>query len=200
MLQLYIQKQQEIYLSIIFVMPKRKYENATVEVILLESDKHLGEKYEVVRVKPIFARNILLPREKAVLATPMNKNNYAQKVEAGKQERIKKMEWFKELFAQIAQDDGISLVRKVNKEWVLYGKVNETDIIKAIKEKYKKDVEDHLFKMKKKITEPGDYTITFIYKEYKTDVLVKVEAEVDAKAEKEEKVEEKEEVVEEKAQ
>lgn len=181
-------------------MPKRKYENATVEVILLESDKHLGEKYEVVRVKPIFARNILLPREKAVLATPMNKNNYAQKVEAGKQERIKKMEWFKELFAQIAQDDGISLVRKVNKEWVLYGKVNETDIIKAIKEKYKKDVEDHLFKMKKKITEPGDYTITFIYKEYKTDVLVKVEAEVDAKAEKEEKVEEKEEVVEEKAQ
>jgi len=172
-------------------MPKRKYENATIEVILLESDKHLGEKYEVVRVKPIFARNVLLPREKAVLATPMNKNNYAQKVESGKQERIKKMEWFKELFAKIAQDDGIVLARKVNKEWLLYAKVHETDIVKAIKETYKKDVEEHLFKMKKKITEPGEFTITFIYKEFKTDTLVKVEAEVDAKAEKEAKKEEK---------
>jgi len=189
-------------------MPKRKYENATVEVILLESNKHLGEKYEVVRVKPIFARNILLPKEKAVLATPMNKNNYAQKVESGKQERIKKMEWFKELFAQIAQDDGIVLTRKVNKEWALYAKVHETDITKAIKETYKKDVEDHLFKMKKKVTEPGEYTITFIYKEYKTDMPVTIVAEVDKKAEKEAKKKEekvveptdsKEEVVEEKA-
>jgi hypothetical protein len=62
--------------------------------------------------------------------------------------------------------------------------------------------------MKKKVTEPGEYTITFIYKEYKTDMPVTIVAEVDKKAEKEAKKKEekvveptdsKEEVVEEKA-
>ena len=43
-------------------MPRRKLENKTVEVILLQSDKHLGEKFEIVRVKPVFARNVLLPK------------------------------------------------------------------------------------------------------------------------------------------
>jgi ribosomal protein L9 len=30
-----------------------------ISVILLESNKHLGEKYEVVKVKAIFAKNVL---------------------------------------------------------------------------------------------------------------------------------------------
>lgn len=40
-----------------------------INVILLQrSNKHLGEKYEVVKVKPIFAKNVLFPQGIAVLA------------------------------------------------------------------------------------------------------------------------------------
>ena len=54
-------------------MPRRMIKNRNIEVILLQDDKHLGEKYEIVAVKPIFARNVLLPQNIAVLADKANK-------------------------------------------------------------------------------------------------------------------------------
>ncbi len=171
-------------------MPKRKTENATIEVILLEADKHLGEKYEKVRVKPIFARNVLLPKNKAVLATPMNINNYRQKMESAQKEIEKKANDLKDLFAKIEEANGLLFVVKVNEEGWLYAKIDENDIVKKIAEDYKIDVPSHLFKMKKKITETGTYKVAFLYKEMKTDVQVSVEAEAPVKEEKTEAVEE----------
>jgi len=76
-------------------MPRRRLENRTIEVILLESNKHLGEKFEIVRVKPVFARNVLLPKNMAVLATANMVNRYSQKIKAAEKERVAKAEWFK---------------------------------------------------------------------------------------------------------
>ena len=56
-------------------MAKRSATNRTIEVIMLQNDKHLGEKYEIVRVKPIFARNVLFPNKIAILADKEAKNN-----------------------------------------------------------------------------------------------------------------------------
>jgi large subunit ribosomal protein L9 len=82
-------------------MPKRKLENKTVEVILLQSDKNLGEKFEIVRVKPIFARNILLPQNIAVLADAANKNKFAQKMKAADADRQKKASGLEDLFVKL---------------------------------------------------------------------------------------------------
>jgi large subunit ribosomal protein L9 len=171
-------------------MPKRKTENATIEVILLAADKHLGEKYEKVRVKPIFAKNVLLPHNKAVLATPMNINNYRQKMESAQKEIEKKAADLKDLFAKIEEANGLSFVVKVNDEGGLYAKIDENDIIKKIAEDYKIDVPSHLFKMKKKITETGTYKVAFLYKDMKIDVQVSVEAEDLVKKDTSEAVEE----------
>lgn len=158
-------------------MPRRKVENRTIKVILLESNKHLGEKFELVNVKPIYARNVLLPKNMAVLATPDMVNKYAQKMEAATKERERKAEWFQWLLANIQKDGGLSFIGKVNKEGTLYAKIDETDIAKLVKETYKLDVEDHFFKLKKKITSVGDYNVPFLYKELKWDIAVKVIAE-----------------------
>jgi ribosomal protein L9 len=48
-------------------MPRRKAENKVIEVILLEGNKHLGEKFELINVRPSYARNVLLPKKLAVL-------------------------------------------------------------------------------------------------------------------------------------
>jgi len=74
-------------------MAKRSLINRTIEVILLESDKHLWEKFEIVRVKPIYARNVLLPKNIAVLATADMVNKYSQKMESAKKEREKRAAW-----------------------------------------------------------------------------------------------------------
>ena len=174
-------------------MPRRKLENRTIEVILMESNKHLGERFEIVRVKPIFARNVLLPKNMAVLATADMVNKYSQKIKASEKERALKAEGFKGLLSNIEKDGGLVFTGKVNKDGTLYAKIDEADIAKLVKETYKIDVEDHFFKMKKKITTIGDYVVPFLYKDIKGDIAVKVNAENPEVIEKKEKVVVKEE-------
>lgn len=169
-------------------MPRRKLENRTIEVILLESNKHLGERFEIVRVKPVFARNVLLPKNMAVLATANMVNRYSQKIKAAEKERVAKAEWFKWLLANIEKDGGLVFTGKVNKDGTLYAKIDESDIAKLVKETYKLDVEDHFFKMKKKITTIGDFVVPFLYKDIKWDIAVRVNAENPEVIEKKEKV------------
>lgn len=158
-------------------MAKRKIENKTIEVILLQADKHLGEKYEIVRVKPIYAKNVLLPKDIAVLADAVNKNNYAQKIASADEQRKKKADGFDDLFMKIQNDNGLLITRKTNKDHTLYAKVSEEDISKAIHDIYGMEIDSHLFKLKKKINALGTYNIPFIYKEIKKEVAVRVEEE-----------------------
>jgi len=156
-------------------MPRRKLENKTVEVILLQSDKHLWEKFEIVRVKPIFARNVLLPKNIAVLADANSRNKFAQKMTAAESDRKKKASGLEDLFTKLHGDEGITLIRKANADGTLYAKVDENDIATKINEIYGVEVQSHYLKLKKKITALGSFTVPFLYKELKKDVLVKVE-------------------------
>lgn len=156
-------------------MPRRKLENKTIEVILLQSDKHLGEKFEIVRVKPIFARNVLLPKNIAVLADPISRNKFAQKMTAAESERKKKATGLEDLFTKLHSDEGITLIRKANADGTLYAKVDENDIATKINEIYGVDIQSHYLKLKKKITTLGSFTVPFLYKELKKDVAVKIE-------------------------
>lgn len=156
-------------------MALRKIENKTIEVILLQTDKNLWEKYEVVRVKPIFARNVLLPKKMAVLADAGNKHNFAQKMKAADTERKNKSNSLEEAFGKIHNDEWITILRKANKDHTLYAKVDENDIVEKIKEIYWIEIDSHLFKLKKKITALGTYNVAFLYKTIKREIVVKVE-------------------------
>jgi large subunit ribosomal protein L9 len=155
---------------------KRKPGNKLIEVILLLSDKHLGEKFEIVKVKPVYARNILLPKKMAVLADATNKNIYQQKMQAAEVDRKNKAQSLDDLFIKIHNDGGIVITRKANKDNTLYAKVDENDIAEAIKAFYSIDIEPHYFKLKKKLTSVGQFTVPFLYKDLKKEVIVKIEA------------------------
>ncbi|MDR0861015.1 MAG: 50S ribosomal protein L9 [Candidatus Peribacteria bacterium] len=162
-------------------MAKRTQKNRTIEVILLQNDKYLGEKYEIVRVKPIFARNVLLPKGIAVFADAAAKNNYKQKMDAATSARSKKASNLEELFTKISADEGIEITRKANKDNTLYAKVDEHDLAEKIKEVYGIEVDAHLFKLKKKLTEVGNYSIIFAYNDLKREITVKIKGELSGK-------------------
>lgn len=126
----------------------------------------------------------------AVLADANNKNAYEQKMKAADIERQKKAQSLDEVFTKIHEDNGIVLVRKANKDNTLYAKVDENDIIEAIKEKYGTEIEPHFFKLKKKLTAVGEFTIPFMYKALKKELIVKIEADPE-EAKKHKKAEEK---------
>ena len=135
----------------------------------------------------------ILPKNIAVLADKANKNKYEQKMQAAVAARAKKAAGLEDLFAKMTENGGVKLVRKVNKDNVLYAKVNESDIAEAIKDTYGVEIESHYLKLKKKINEAGSYTIPFLYKDMKKEVVVIVEPEAGEKVEVKEEV--KEEVV-----
>ena len=50
-----------------------------MEIILLEDVEALGKAGEIVKVKPGYARNFLVPQGKALYATEENKNVFKEK-------------------------------------------------------------------------------------------------------------------------
>jgi ribosomal protein L9 len=148
-----------------------------INVILLESNKHLWEKYEVVKVKAIFAKNVLFAKGLAVLADKDALFGYKAKMESATKNKAKKAESYSSVFDKIAQDNGLVFMMKANEKGVLYEKIDPTHIANQIKTVYGVEVEEHFFKMKKKITQTGEYTIPFQYNNIEKDMQIIIKAE-----------------------
>jgi large subunit ribosomal protein L9 len=102
-----------------------------MEVILLERIERLGQMGDVVKVKPGFARNYLLPQKKALRATPENRAYFEtqrQHLEAQNLTRRSEAE------TVAAKLDGLSvvLVRQAGETGQLYGSVTSRDIVEAL--------------------------------------------------------------------
>jgi large subunit ribosomal protein L9 len=102
----------------------------TMNVILLERVPKLGQMGDVVKVKPGFARNYLLPQKKALRSTKENLTYFqAQRktLEANNLERRKEAE---EVGAKV-NDFKVVLIRQASEALQLYGSVSSRDIADA---------------------------------------------------------------------
>ncbi len=105
-----------------------------MDVVLRERIEKLGDRGEVVAVKPGYARNFLLPKRKAVLATPHNVRQVEQeKAAAVRREAIEKNE--SEMLAQQLAEVSLEFTRKVGEQDVLYGSVTSLDIAESLHQK-----------------------------------------------------------------
>ena len=105
-----------------------------MDVVLRERIEKLGDRGQVVTVKPGYARNFLLPKRKAVLATPHNVRQVEQeKAAAVRREAIEKNE--SEMLAQQLAEVSLQFTRKVGEQDVLYGSVTSLDIAESLHER-----------------------------------------------------------------
>lgn len=104
-----------------------------IEVILLERIERLGQMGQVVKVRPGFARNFLLPQNKALRATKANLEQFEKQratleaknaAERGKAEAV------------AAKMDGLKVVviRQASEMGQLFGSVNARDVADAAKD------------------------------------------------------------------
>jgi large subunit ribosomal protein L9 len=102
-----------------------------MEVILLERIERLGKMGDVVKVKPGFARNFLLPQKKALRATPENLAYFEtqrSRLESQNQaQRDSAAESAKRLDGQ-----SVVLLRQAGESGQLYGSVTTRDIVAAL--------------------------------------------------------------------
>ncbi len=105
---------------------------ATIQVILQADVAKLGDSGELVKVRPGFARNYLLPRQLAVPATTaqINRLNHEKAVAVAKADKHKKE--MKDLAAKIEALQ-IKIARPVGEDNKLFGSVTAKDIENAVK-------------------------------------------------------------------
>ena len=101
------------------------------DVILREDVKSLGKAGELVRVKPGYARNYLLPRGLAFEATEGNKKRIAAETRArGARDQAERAE--AERFAAALGAVSLTLTGKAGEEGKLFGSITAQDIAEAL--------------------------------------------------------------------
>jgi large subunit ribosomal protein L9 len=128
-----------------------------MEILLTRAVPHLGQPGDLVKVRPGYARNYLLPQGMATFATPHN----LRIVEKHRQ-RIRELEEarradLQNLAAQIAQRS-ITIEANANPEGHLYGSVNADQIAAALQADHF-PVEPENVKIEGPLKELGLYTI-----------------------------------------
>jgi large subunit ribosomal protein L9 len=102
-----------------------------IEVILREDIKSLGRAGEMVRVKPGYARNFLLPRGLAFEATEGNKKRIAAETRA-RSVRDQAGRTEAERFAATLGAVTLTLTGKAGEEGKLFGSITAQDIADAL--------------------------------------------------------------------
>ncbi|HEY0897365.1 MAG TPA: 50S ribosomal protein L9 [Sphingobacteriaceae bacterium] len=147
-----------------------------MEIILKQDIKSLGEKDDIVTVKPGYGRNYLIPQGFAVLATESAKKVLAENLKQAqfKQEKIKK-----DAEAIAGRLEGVKLTigAKAGESGKIFGSVNTIQIADALKkEGFEVDRRRITFETEPKFV--GEYIANLnLHKEVKVQVPFEVVAE-----------------------
>jgi large subunit ribosomal protein L9 len=149
---------------------------ATIQVVLQQDVEKVGASGELVKVRPGYARNFLIPRKLAVPATSaaINRLNHEKAVAVAKADKLKKEA--RELAAQIDATK-IQIAARVGEDGKLFGAITPKDIEAAVKAKGV-----HFDRKKMHLAEPIRQTGSFdIPVKLLADVVATLKLEVIAK-------------------
>jgi large subunit ribosomal protein L9 len=150
-----------------------------MEIILRETIDNLGRAGQVVKVADGYARNYLLPKKLAYLATPGN----LKVIEFERQSLLRKEAKQKEdaeKLQKLVDAVEITIRRKVGEQNALYGSVTNSDIADEL-EKKGFQIEKRKIHMDDHIKSVGEYSVPIrLFKDVTAHVKLKVEAETEA--------------------
>jgi large subunit ribosomal protein L9 len=143
----------------------------SIDVLLTEDVGALGKQGDIVRVRPGYARNFLLPQGLATIASEHNKrmvDRHKLKVAELQAHRIKELRSRADAVGKYS----VTLEANANKEGHLYGSIVANDISKALKSAGYEVDPDHI-KLEGPLKELGMYTVRVeLHPEVKTEVKV----------------------------
>jgi large subunit ribosomal protein L9 len=147
-----------------------------MEIILREDVQNLGKAGEVVKVRDGYARNFLLPKGLAYMATEGNKQRIVFEADRIAKQRSAEKQSAEVAAAALANVE-ITFTMKVGEEDKLYGSVTAGDIQRKLEERG-----IHVDKRKIDLPEPlralGEYQVGLrIHADVRPEILVKVVAE-----------------------
>ena len=100
---------------------------AAVELILMQRIEKLGQMGDIVRVKPGYARNYLLPQKMATRANKANREQFEQQRVQLEAQNLRRREEAERLAERIGQMS-VVIIRQASDSGSLYGSVSVRDI------------------------------------------------------------------------
>lgn len=127
-----------------------------MEIILLKELDKVGYKHEVVKVKNGYARNYLIPQGFAVIANGDNMKKLDSLKEKEAQAELAKLDIYKEMATKL-EGQTLKIPVKAGTSGKIFGSVNNTQVITAIKEAFDMDIERRKVQLPEDIKEVGTY-------------------------------------------
>ena len=140
-----------------------------MEVILLQDVDKLGKESEMVKVRPGYARNYLIPRKLAVIADESQKKMLSERI---KQEDRREEKMLKEIakVVDLLKNTKYTIGAKTGTSGKIFGSVTTIQLAQAIKKQSGVTID------RKKITLPEDVSMLG---EYKANIALHKDANVE---------------------
>lgn len=147
-----------------------------MDIILREDIDNLGVRGDVVKVAPGYARNFLLPKKLAVVATDSNKKIVEQERQAHLRKEAKQIGEAQEL-AKLVGAVTVTISRKAGESDQLFGSVTAADIADALTAQHF-NVERRKIHLEEPIRTLGEHKVTVrLHREVSTEITVNVNRE-----------------------
>lgn len=145
-----------------------------MDIILLQELDKLGDKHEIVSVKPGYARNFLIPQGLALIANSSNKKRLQElrRLEASKEAKLKD---HYQAMADKLKGVVLKVGAKAGSSGKIFGSVTGLQITQLLKEIYDIDIPRRKVSLSEDIKELGTYSTTL---NLHPEVIVKVDVEV----------------------
>jgi len=147
-----------------------------MQLILREDIEKLGSRGQIVKVAAGYARNYLLPKKLAVVATESNKKIVDQERDAHLRREAKLSSEAADL-AKLLSAITVTIKQKAGEEGHLFGSVNSKDIAEAL-ELQNFTIDRRKIQLDDPIKQVGEYKIPVkLHKDVMAEVTVNVAAE-----------------------
>jgi large subunit ribosomal protein L9 len=130
-----------------------------MEVILLQNIITLGDKHDIVSVKPGYGRNYLIPQGFAVIANASNRKKLDQLIEEEKAKENARIDDYRAM-ADTIKDETLQIGVKSGTSGKIFGKVTNVQVAKVLKDKFGIDLERKKIILEEEPKEIGTYPVT----------------------------------------
>lgn len=130
-----------------------------MKIILLQDEKKLGKKGDMIEVSEGYARNYILPKKIGVEATPQNVNDL--KLKKANAERIAKeqLEAAKALAADL-ESKQVVVKMKAGEGGRAFGSVSSKEIAAAFKQQHNMDIDKKKIQLPESLKSFGAYEVS----------------------------------------
>lgn len=145
-----------------------------MELILRTNVDNLGELGQMVKVKPGYGRNYLIPQGLAMLATPGNKKRFEQE-RRKLQAKLDAVRFAAQDLADKISAAALRIPVRVGEGEKLYGSVTSAIIADMLQSEYGLDVDKRTILLDEPLRALGDYTLEVrVYQDIRAQLQVSV--------------------------